>query len=230
MLPTLESPSYEVELISTNKKIKYRPFLVKEHKILMSLKGSDIKETARVVKELVDVCTFKTLDIDKLAYFDVEYLFMIIRSKSIGEIVDVNVNCDCGNKIPSSYNIDQIIIENKDNQSNEIILDKDFSITMRYPSIDETFSIFDNVEIDSIENMILSCLQTISYNGKVWDCRTYSKEELLNFIDSLSTMQFKRIDDFFKNSPQIVQNVKAECNNCGNKLDINIKGLYNFFL
>ena len=98
-LPKLETPTYELTLPSNNKKIKYRPFFVKEHKVLMTLKDADYTEINRVIKELIDVCTFKQLDLDDLANFDIEYIFINLRAKSVGETLDLIINCECGNKI-----------------------------------------------------------------------------------------------------------------------------------
>lgn len=197
----------------------------------MTLKNADAKEIIRNIKNLIKVCTFNDLEVDKLPYFDVEYIFMMIRSKSISEVVNVNVNCKCGNKIPSSYNIEDMRIENKENITKNITLDKNLSITLKYPTIEQTVNIFDNVEnFDDIENLIVDCIETITNNDKVYDCKNYTKQELKNFIESLSKKQFDAIDDFFENSPQIVQNVKTKCDKCDTEIDIDIKGLYNFFL
>ncbi|NBW58459.1 baseplate protein, partial [bacterium] len=113
-LPKMEVPTYEIILPSTNKKIKYRPFLVKEHKILMMLKDSNIEEIARVIRELIDNCTFGKLKVDKLPHFDIEYIFLNLRSRSIGEILNLSITCECGNEIPVQANLNEIkVVKNE---------------------------------------------------------------------------------------------------------------------
>ncbi len=106
-LPRLDTPTYELTLPSTGSKVKFRPFLVKEHKILLTMSEADNSEVARIIRELVDVCTFNKLKIKELPHFDIEYIFMFLRAKSISETVDVVVNCECGEKIDASFNIDK---------------------------------------------------------------------------------------------------------------------------
>ena len=110
-LPILETPTYELILPSTNKKVKYRPFLVKEHKVLLTMAEAEDSEVGRIVRELVDVCTFKALDINSLPHFDIEYIFMQLRARSIGEVVEVVINCECDNKIDTSFNIEDLKVE-----------------------------------------------------------------------------------------------------------------------
>ena len=118
-LPVLETPTYDLVLPSTNKKIKFRPFLDKEHKILMTLSDAEDSEVIRVIKEIIDVCTFKKLNVDKLPNFDIEYIFLNLRSKSIGEKVDIIVNCPCGNKIEHSIDLNEVKVERKEQSNNQ---------------------------------------------------------------------------------------------------------------
>ena len=136
-LPKLETPTYELTLPSNNKKIKYRPFFVKEHKVLMTLKDADYTEINRVIKELIDVCTFKQLDLDDLANFDIEYLFINLRAKSVGETLDLIINCECGNKIEHTANLlDAKVVKNK-THNNKIQLTDTIGIEMRYPTFSD---------------------------------------------------------------------------------------------
>ncbi len=229
-LPQLQYPTYEVTLISNNTKVSYRPFLVKEHKVLMTLKNADANEVARIIKELVNVCTFGKLNVEELAYFDVEYLFLQIRAKSIGEIVDVNVNCECGNKVKTNYNIENLTIEKHDHHTNKIMLDGSIGLLMKYPNIDKTISVFESEDREIIDDLILSSIEAIYDKDNYWDASTLEKEELQSFIDGLQKKHFEAIEQFFLTSPQVVQVIEAKCDQCGNDIKAKLKGLYNFFI
>ena len=124
-LPKLETPTYELILPSTGDKLKFRPFLVKEHKILLTMSEADDNEVARIIRELVDVCTFKTLKIKDLPHFDIEYIFMHLRAKSISETVEVVVNCECGEKIDTSFNIEDLKVVKPEGHSNKIMINNE---------------------------------------------------------------------------------------------------------
>lgn len=229
-LPKLNTPVYELTVPSTGKKITYRPFLVKEHKILMTLTDADDSETARVVKELVRVCTFEKVDPDKLAHFDIEYIFMMLRSKSIGEMVDVIVTCDCGNKIDTSFSIEDLEIEKNPEHTNKIKINDTVGMEMNYPSFDNVIEIYESEDTNRIVDLICKCIKSIYDNENYWDSKDLSKEELQEFLLSLTRKQLESIEEFFITAPKVVQKINATCPVCGKGNHSRLEGLRNFFV
>ena len=228
-LPVLETPTYDLVLPSTNKKIKFRPFLVKEHKILMTLSDAEDSEVIRVIKEIIDVCTFKKLNVDKLPNFDIEYIFLNLRSKSIGEKVDIIVNCPCGNKIEHSIDLNEVKVERKE-QTNKIALRDNLTIVMRYPTFEEVAGIISSQDTMQVFEMVSKCIDEIHTAEESFDRSLFTNEEASNFISQLTKDEFFKIEEFFVNMPKVVQEVKAKCNQCGRENEVKMEGLENFFV
>jgi hypothetical protein len=180
-LPVLETPIYELILPSTNKKVKYRPFLVKEYKILLTNVETDAAEISRIVLELVDNCTFKALNINKLAHFDVEYLFLNIRAKSISETTNLIVNCDCGNKIDHAMDLTKVKVKKDKNINNKILISEDVGVIMRYPKFDEIVEIHDDNNNEHIISLVCNCIDSVYTKDKVYERDSFTNEELENF-------------------------------------------------
>lgn len=231
-LPRLEYPTYETNLISTDKKVTYRPFVVKEHKILMTLKNASGAEIARIITQLVDSCTFNALDINNIPYFDIEYLFLQIRAKSIGEVVDVKVKCkNCDNKINTSYNIDDLKVIKKDNHTNKIELSPTTGIIMKYPNIEYAIKLFDSEDTNNvISDLIVSSIEAIYDKDNYWTSDILDKTEINEFIDNLQKPDFDKIENFFVSSPKIVQEIEGKCDKCESDIKVKLEGLYNFFV
>jgi hypothetical protein len=229
-LPILNTPTYELNLPSTGQKVTYRPFLVKEHKILLSMTGADDAEAGRIVRELVDVCTFNKLNVSKLPHFDVEYIFLNLRAKSIGENVEVVVNCDCGNKIETSFNIDDLKIEKLPDHTNKIMLTDTVGVEMSYPLFDDVINVFSNDKAEDVFNLVISCIHAIYDQENYYSTEDYSKEELEEFLNTLTKQQFDKIENFFTNSPKVVQEVETDCDKCGRHNVSRLEGLANFFV
>lgn len=230
-LPILQTPTYELDLPSTNQKVKYRPFLVKEHKVLLTLDKVDDKEVSRVIKELVDVCTFNQLKIDKLPHFDIEYIFMQLRAKSIGESVAVSITCvNCDNKYEYSFNIENLKVEKKDNISNKIMLTDNVGIEMSYPKFSDVVTLYNSKDDDAVFELVKSCIISIFDSENYFDVTLYSKEEIDGFINSLTKAQFKKIEEFLTNTPKVVQEIESDCPSCNHKNTSRIEGLQNFFV
>lgn len=230
-LPVLQTPTYELLLPSTNQKVKYRPFLVKEHKVLLTLDKVDDKEVSRVIKELVDVCTFNQLKIDKLPHFDIEYIFMQLRAKSIGESVAVSITCaSCENKYDYSFNIEDLKVEKKDNVSNKIMLSDNVGIEMSYPKFSDVVTLYNSKDDDAVFELVKSCIVSIFDSENYFDVTLYSKEEVDAFINSLTKAQFKKIEEFLTNTPKVVQEIESDCPSCNHKNTSRIEGLQNFFV
>lgn len=229
-LPRLDTPTFELILPSSNKKVKFRPFLVKEHKILLTMSEAENEEVSRIVRELVDVCTFNKLKVDDLPHFDIEYIFMNLRAKSIGEMVDVNVNCECGNKITTQFNIEEAKIEKTSNHTNKIMITDTVGVEMRYPTIDEVIEVFATNDTKKVVDLIIKSIKTIFTAEEVWDAKDQTKEELEEFVFSLTKNQFQMLEEFFVTAPKIVQVIEADCDKCGKHNSVRLEGLQNFFV
>jgi len=228
-LPKLQTPTYELILPSTGDKIKFRPFLVKEYKILLTTLDSENEEINRVVTELVDACTFNKLKIDTLANFDIEYIFLNIRAKSIGEITNLLLNCNnCDNQISFDLNLTKAQVEKSPEHSSKINLTDKIVIEMRYPKFDEMIDIYQNFKSDRIVELLSTCIEAVYTEDTVYE--EYTKEELLEFVNSFSKDQFEMIENFFLTMPKLVQNIEQDCNKCGAHNELKLEGLQNFFV
>ena len=229
-LPKLETPTYELILPSTGDKLKFRPFLVKEHKILLTMSEADNHEVARIIRELVDVCTFKALKIKDLPHFDIEYIFMHLRAKSISETVEVVVNCECGEKIDTSFNIDELKVEKPEGHSNKIMINNEIGIELKYPNIDDVVDIYATKDNQKVIDLIIRSIKAIYNQEEYWEASDQSKEELDEFVYSLTKEQFDKLELFFVTSPKIVQTIECDCPKCGKHNISKLEGLQNFFV
>jgi len=229
-LPKLEVQTYELTLPSTNQIVKFRPFLVKEYKILLAALESDADEISRIVTELIDVCTFKTLDIEKLAHFDVEYIFLQLRAKSIGEVTNLNISCDCGNKLKFDLNLNDVKVERKDNHSNKIMVTDNLGIIMRYPKFNEIIDIYDNTNSEKVFSLVSKCIETVFDQDSVYKRSDYTDAEMLEFLSDFTKEQFDKLENFFGTMPVVKQRILQTCNNCNAIYDYDLEGLQNFFV
>ena len=229
-LPVLNTPTFELILPSTGEPVKYRPFLVKEHKVLMTMAEADDSEVARIVLELVNTCTFNTLNVKRLPHFDIEYIFLQLRAKSISETVDVIVTCDCGNKIETTFNIDNLIVENSSNHTNKIMLTETYGVEMGYPPFKEVVDVFASSDTTKIIDLIINSILGVFDESNYWSMKDQPVEEIENFVYSLTKEQFDRIEEFFVTAPRVVQVIETDCNQCGKHNISRLEGLSNFFV
>ena len=229
-LPKLETPTFELTLPSTGSKITFRPFLVKEHKILLTMSEADNDEVARIIRELVDVCTFKKLNIKELPHFDIEYVFLYLRAKSISETVEVVVNCECGEKINTSFNIEDVKVVKPENHSNKIMINDEIGIELKYPNIDDVVDIFATTDNQKVIDLVIKSIQGIYNQDDYWEAVDQTKEELEEFVYSLTKEQFSKLEQFFVTSPKIVQTIECDCPKCGKHNVSRLEGLQNFFV
>jgi hypothetical protein len=229
-LPKLNTPTYELILPSTGQKVKYRPFLVKEHKVLLTMAEAEDSEVGRIVRELVDVCTYSNLNVNNLPHFDIEYIFMQLRAKSISEVVEVIVNCECGEKIDTSFNIEDLKVERPEGHSNKIMLTDDIGVELKYPGIDDVFAVFSDEGSEDIFKLVISSIKGIYNSEDYWDTKDQSEKELEEFIYSLTKEQFSKLEVFFTSSPKIVQTIECDCPECGKHNVSRLEGLQNFFV
>ena len=235
-LPTISTPTYELVLPSSNRKIKYRPFLVKEEKILIiALESEDQKQIATAVKNILSACILtKGTKVEKLSTFDIEYLFLNVRGKSVGEQIEVMVTCpdDGKTQVPMSINIDSIKVSKSKNHNPDIKLDDNFTLRMRYPSLDEfiksNFSA-ENIKVEDTFELIASCIDQVYSEEESWTQEDCTKQELVEFIEQLNSSQFKEIEKFFDTMPKLSHKVKVKNPNTKVESEIVLEGLNNFF-
>ena len=237
-LPKVNTPTYELVLPSSGRKIKYRPFLVREEKILiMALESEDVKQITNAVIEILNNCVLtRGTKIEKMSTFDIEYLFLNVRSKSVGETIDVNITCPDDNKtsVQMTIDLDTIKIKKDKTHKDTIKLDDSLSMKMKYPSMDQFIeSNFDTStqgdDIKTTLNMIISCIDTIYTEEESWSGTDSSKKELEEFIESLNSKQFKSIENFFTTMPKLTHKVKVKNPNTGVESEVILEGLAAFF-
>ena len=234
-LPTIVTPSYELNLPSNGKKIKYRPFLVKEEKILiLAIESNSMKDISRAIKDVLKSCILtKGVKIDELPTFDIEYLFLNIRSRSIGESIDLVITCpdDGKTKVNSQIYIDEIEIKKDKNHSPDIKLDDTYTMRLKYPSldqfIDENFN-FDEGKDNSFD-IISSCIDMVFSEEEAWEAKDCTKKELLEFVERLNSAQFKEVEKFFDTMPKLSHEIEIENPNTKVKSTVTLEGLASFF-
>ena len=234
-LPTIVTPSYDLTLPSNGKKIKYRPFLVKEEKILiLAIESNSMKDISRAIKDVLKSCILtKGVKIDELPTFDIEYLFLNIRSRSIGESIDLVITCpdDGKTKVNSQIYIDEIEIKKDKNHSPDIKLDDTYTMRLKYPSldqfIDENFN-FDETKDNSFD-IISSCIDMVFSEEEAWEAKDCTKKELLEFVERLNSAQFKEVEKFFDTMPKLSHEIEIENPNTKVKSTVTLEGLASFF-
>ena len=235
-LPKISTPTYELVLPSSGRKIKYRPFLVKEEKILIiALESQDQKQIANSIKSILGNCILtRGTKVENLSTFDIEYLFLNVRGKSVGEQIEVMVTCpdDEKTQVPMSINIDSIKVEKSKDHKTDIKLDDQYTLKMRYPSLNEfiktNFSA-DEMKVDDTFDLIASCIDQIYSEEESWTQEDCTKKEMVEFLEQLNSSQFKEIETFFETMPKLSHKVKVKNPNTGVESEIVLEGLQNFF-
>ena len=235
-LPKISTPTYELELPSTGKKVKYRPFLVKEEKILIiAMESEDEKQITNAIKEVISSCIItRGIKVDQLSTFDIEYLFLNIRGKSVGEEVEVMVTCpdDGETQVPTVISLDEIKVQKGKNHSRDIKLDDDLVLRMKYPSLNEfiknNFS-GGEVTVEDTFDLIASCVEQVYSEEESWSAADCTKKELTQFLEQLSSKQFKEIETFFETMPKLSHVVKVKNPKTGVDNEIVLEGLTAFF-
>ena len=241
-LPKINTPTYELTLPSNRKKVRYRPFLVREEKILvLAMESNDQKQITDAIIQIIGDCLItKNIDITKLPTFDIEYLFLNVRSKSVGETVEVNITCPDDGKttVEKSINIDDIkVIKNKDHKLT-IQLDDKYSMKLKYPTLDQFVE--NNFDFDyemaepkesvsAAMSMLSTCIDIIYDQEESWDASESTKEELDEFIDQLNTKQFQEVEQFFRTMPKLSHKIKVLNPQTGVESEVVLEGLASFF-
>ena len=236
-LPKIATPTYELELPSTGQTIEYRPFLVKEEKLLvLALESEDTKQITTAIKAVIKACILtKGIKVDTLPTFDIEYLFLNIRGKSVGESIDVNVICpdDKKTQVQVTIDLDDIKVTKSENHTNQIKVDDNIMIEMKYPSLNEfiksNFDFKDGSQMDQSFELIAQCIDKIYTEDEVWAAEDCTKKEINEFLESMNSSRFKGIEEFFTTMPKLSHTVKVKNPKTKVESDILLEGLASFF-
>jgi len=239
-LPKIATPSYELELPSTGKTIQYRPFLVKEEKLLViALESEDTKQITNAIKAVIKSCVLtKGVKVEALPTFDIEFLFLNIRGKSVGEDIDLKIVCpdDEKTEVSVSINLDDIKVQKPEGHSNQVKLDDDLMMELKYPSLNEfiknNFDPNDTSKnpMDQSFDLIGSCIDKIYSNDEVWAADDCTKKEIGEFLDSMNSNQFKEVEKFFETMPKLSHTVKVYNPTTKVESDVVLEGLASFFV
>ena len=238
-LPKINTPTYDLTLPSTGKKIKYRPFLVREEKILiMAMESENMTEITNAIVQILGDCILtKDVKVESLATFDIEYLFLNVRAKSVGETVDVNITCpdDGETQVEMTIAVDTIKVQKTKTHKNIIKLDDELSMKMKYPSLEQFVeNNFETSEgssdVGQSLSMITSCIEMIYNQEESWEASDYSKQELDEFVEQLNTKQFKEIEKFFTTMPKLSHTIIVKNPTTGVESEVVLEGLASFFI
>ena len=236
-LPKIATPVYELELPSTGKTIEYRPFLVKEEKVLViALESEDTKQITTAIKNVIRNCIkTKGVKVEDLPTFDIEYLFLNIRGKSVGEEIEVNVTCpdDGETQVPVTINLDDIEVQKSEEHSNRIKVDDSIMMEMKYPSLDQfiknNFDFNDKNAMDQSFELIATCIDKVFTEDEVWAVEDCSKKEIVDFLEQMNSSQFKEIEKFFETMPKLSHSITVTNPKTKKENVVVIEGLAGFF-
>ena len=236
-LPKIATPTYELELPSTGQTINYRPFLVKEEKVLViALESEDNKQITSAIKAVLKNCILtKGIKVEKLPTFDIEYLFLNIRGKSVGETLEVNITCPDDEKtiVPMTIDLDDIQIQRTEGHTNKIKIDSNIMMELKYPSLDEfiknNFDFDDKNAMEQSFDLIASCIDKVYTEDEVWVAADCTKKEMREFLESMNSTQFKDIEQFFDTMPKLSHTINVKNPKTKVESEVVLEGLSSFF-
>lgn len=242
MLPKIDVPIYDLKLISNNKKIRFRPFTVKEEKLfLMAMEANDTETTINTIKQVLNNCVLDDVNIENLPIFDLELLFLNLRAKSIGEEINLKYRCannvekegkqeKCNNVVDFSFNVLDILPEKNENHTNKIEINDDLGIVMKYPSFEMLQKYQTNNDFDIILALIIDCIDYVYDKDNIYYAKDTQRNELEEFIDSLQSKELEKLKLFFDTMPKLKKKLDFKCNKCGYEEEIEVEGIQNFFV
>ena len=233
-LPKLDVPTYDLTLPSSNRQITYRPFLVKEEKILlMAMEGEEQNEMVNAMKQIIGNCIIEEINVDVLPLFDLEFIFLNLRSKSVGAESTVGISCpNCNTTNQFEINLDEIEISKTEEHTKEIHLTDSVGLIMKYPTVDVLKGVNISEETVDVENtmiMVESCVETLWEGDATYDMSDYTKDERQEFFDNLTQSQFAEIQNFFETMPKLSHDIQYSCSSCDYDDTMTLEGLQNFF-
>lgn len=244
MLPKIDVPIYETNLISNGQKIRFRPFLVKEQKLfLMASQSDDPKDMIESIKQVINNCVIDDIDVNSLATFDLENLFIQLRARSVNEVVNLKYNCNnkvaddkgeekvCGNLVEFDINLLELQAEKNPNHKNKIEITDKLGIVLKYP----TFNMMDKINMESndltqILDIIVTCIDYIYDSDNLYYAKDSTKEELIEFVEGLKQSDLEKIQEFFTTLPRLKKELHFHCSKCGYDENITVEGIQNFFV
>ena len=245
-LPTIVVPQYTLTIPSTKKEVKYRPFLVKEEKILLlAMESEKPEEIIEATKTIIDNCVYDDINVEEMPTFDVEYIFLQLRGKAKGEVLDLKYNCPkCKQEILVDINIDDIAIKRNEEHTKDVKITEELGVMMKYPNLSLQTKITqeeNKPEVERLFKTMTACIDYIYDKETTYPSKDHTKEEMTIFLESLTDNQFQKISKFFETSPVLKHNIKLHCKNkgkvpkgekkkeCGYKEEISLEGLNSFF-
>jgi hypothetical protein len=239
MLPKLDVPIYETKLISSGQIVRYRPFLVKEQKLfLMASESEDVNETINAIKQVITNCVLDEIDINTMSTFDIEYLFLQLRARSVGEMVNLNFTCNnnveedkkCGNTVKIDLNVLEVQPSLNPEHTNKIQITDKLGIVMKYP----TFGMIDTMNLNTedlsqILDMVVSCIDYIYDDEQVYYAKDTTRKELVEFVENMQQADLEKVSKFFSTLPKIKKDVHFNCTKCGYQEEITLEGVQSFF-
>ena len=225
-LPTLSVPTFDVEIYSTKQKVKMRPFLVKEEKLLiLAAESNQRADMIRAMQEVINSCSSGNIDAEKLPFFDLQNIFIKLRSQSIGKESEFNLICgECGHKTPTTLDLENIDLRTSPNHTNTIMLTDDIGVIMKYPTAEVLIN-----ENQPVFDLVVSCVDKVFTTDEIHDAADQSYEEICEFIDGLTSDQFDKIVEFFETAPKILHTIEYTCPNCQTENTVVVDGVENFF-
>jgi hypothetical protein len=243
MLPKLEVPIYELALPLCKKKIKYRPFLVKEEKLLMmAMESEDVKTITDTIKQIANNCLLSELNVEEIPMLDLEYYFLYLRAKSVGEVSELQYKCNnnifdennaekkCNHVVKLKVNLLEIEPTTDGRHSNKIELSPSIGMIMKYPNFQSIEDIGESSDVDKLFKIMLNCIDYIYDEDGIYYRKDITDEELTEFIENLSREQFAKIEMFFSTIPKLKKDLDFNCSKCGYKETIEVEGIQNFFV
>lgn len=238
MLPKVDVPIYDLKLLSSDKKIRFRPFTVKEEKLfLMASESQDAESVLNTIKQVVNNCILSDINVDSLPVFDLEYLFLNLRARSISELVTLKYRCNntveedkkCNNIVNFDLNLLDIKPIKENNHTNKIEISDKLGIVMKYPNFEMIEKYKDAKDASVIVNLIIDCIDYIYDEENMYYAKDTQKQELEEFIDSLQTKDLEKLKLFFESMPKIKKKLQFKCNKCNHEEDIDVEGIQSFF-
>ena len=243
MLPKIDVPVYELNLISSGKKIRFRPFLVKEQKLLlMANQSDDAKDSLNVVKQICKNCIIDNIDVESLPVFDLEFIFLNLRARSVSEVINLQYKCNnkvkseageettCGNLEKFDVNLLEISPTKDPKHDKKIMLSDKLGIMMKYPTFEMIANLKGQNEDETLMELLTICIDNIFDQDNIYYTKDVTKEELEEFIDNLQQKDLEKIQEFFETAPKIKKDISFNCRKCGYKESIEVEGLQNFFI
>ena len=236
-LPMMNTPTYNMVVPSSGVSVKFRPFLVKEEKaLLIAQQSEDLMVMVDTLKGVVKTCVLDTIDVNKLATFDLEYMFTQIRAKSVGEVIELIFPCDVDHgednekaRVKVSIDLTTIQVEKQDNHTNKIDLFGDVGVMMKYPTIDVMKKLDDSDSIDNIFDVVAMSIDYIYQGEEIFYAKEQKHEEMLQFLNNLTSEQFVKIQNFFDTMPRIKKQIEYTCPVCQKEHKKMLEGMQSFF-